>query len=46
MATQTESPDQIVLVEDGPLTQELDQVVAAFEAAQPQLRTVKKLAEN
>lgn len=43
--TQTLKPDEVILMEDGPLTDELDAVVKEYQAAQPSLKVVK-LPEN
>lgn len=46
MVTQTVPPEQFVLVCDGPLTPELDAVIAEYEAAYPDLMTVVRLEKN
>lgn len=43
---QTVRPDEIVLVKDGPLTEELDAVIAAYAEREPMLYTVVPLPEN
>ena len=43
---QTRKPDQIVLIEDGPLPAELEEVVQKLQAACAQLLTVVKLPVN
>ncbi len=46
MINQTVKPSQFVLVCDGPLTQELDNVINDFEVNYPDLFDVIRLAEN
>jgi len=46
MFEQTIKPDQIVLVCDGPLTEELDAVIEEFENEYPAILTVKRLEQN
>ena len=43
---QTVLPDQIVIVKDGPLTEELDTVLDAYISQQPDLYTVVPLEKN
>lgn len=46
MVKQTLMPDQIVLVKDGRLTKELEDVITKYEKKYPQLFTVVPLEEN
>lgn len=46
MLNQTVSPEQFVIVEDGPLTDELEQVIQKYENEKPDLFTVVRLDEN
>lgn len=46
MVAQTIAPEQFVLVCDGPLTPELDAVVAEYERDYPELMTVVRLEKN
>ena len=46
MLKQTIFPDEFVLVEDGPLTKELNLVVEKFEKKYPKLFKVIKIKEN
>lgn len=46
MAAQTLPPDEIVLVCDGPLGEELEGVIAAFEKARPGLLRAERLPES
>lgn len=46
IAQQTAPPDEIVLVEDGPLTGELYDEISVFSEAYPNLLKVVKLAKN
>lgn len=46
MLEQTIKPDEIVLVKDGPLTSELDNMIAEYEQAFPGLFTIVPLKEN
>ncbi len=46
MLDQTVPPEQIVLVKDGPLTEELDRVIAEYEAAHGSVFTVVGYEEN
>lgn len=46
MLHQTLSPDQIVLVKDGPLTMALEATLAEYTQARPDLFTIIALAEN
>ena len=46
MLNQTISPEQFVIVEDGPLTDELEQVIQKHENGKPDLFTVVRLDEN
>lgn len=43
--TQTVPPSEVVLVEDGPLTEELDEVIAAYSATHSELKVIR-LPEN
>jgi len=46
LVKQTVLPSEIVLVEDGPLSDELNQVVEKFDEAYPKLFRIKKLSKN
>ena len=46
LITQTVLPRDIVIVCDGPLTAELNEIIHAFETAHPGLFTVVRLSEN
>lgn len=46
MFRQTAAPEQVVVICDGPLTEELDEVLAAFQKEYPETLTVHRLAEN
>ena len=46
MLTQTARPDEIVLVKDGPLPDELDGVIAQYDADNPGLFTIVQNPEN
>ena len=46
MLSQTAMPEQIVLVKDGPLYRELDDVIETYQAKQPELFTVISLEKN
>ena len=46
MLNQTVPPEQFVIVEDGPLTDELEQVVLKYEIEKPDLFTVVRLDKN
>lgn len=46
MLAQTVLPDQIVIVKDGPLTKELDGIVAEYANAQPDLFYIVESSEN
>lgn len=46
MLNQTVPPEQFVIVEDGPLTDELEQVIQKYENEKPDLFTVVRLDEN
>ena len=46
MFDQTCPPDQVVVVCDGPLTEELDMVLAEFEIQYPEILTIYRLEEN
>ena len=46
MLNQTASPEQIVIVKDGPLNEELDLVLASYEAEKPDLFTIVALEQN
>lgn len=46
MLNQTIQPEQIVLVEDGPLTEELYLVISRYEFEYPEIFTVVKLKNN
>lgn len=43
---QTAQPEQIVIVKDGPLTRELEELLASYVAKAPQLYTIVPLPEN
>lgn len=44
--TQTMLPAEVLIVADGPLTSELDAVIAGFEARYPDITVVERLPEN
>jgi len=46
MLAQTVLPEQFVIVEDGPLTIELDSVIEEYESKDPALFTIIRLPEN
>ena len=46
MFEQTCPPEQVVVVCDGPLTEELDNVIAEFEEIYPDILTVLRLEKN
>ncbi|MGO4922425.1 glycosyltransferase [Bifidobacterium choerinum] len=46
MIEQTRRPEQIVLVEDGPLPQNLEDMISSFDARYPNLFTVVRLPKN
>lgn len=46
MVDQTQAPDEYVIVCDGPLTRELDDLLAQFEARYPGLFRIVRLPEN
>nr|WP_321315629.1 glycosyltransferase [uncultured Ligilactobacillus sp.] len=46
LLNQTQIPDEILLIKDGPLTVALDNVIDEFEEAYPQIFTIKALKEN
>lgn len=46
MLNQTMQTDDFVLVCDGPLTQELDEVISSFQEAYPSIFQIVRLAEN
>ena len=46
MLKQTVMPEQVVVVCDGPLTEELDAVLEEFEGRYPEIMTVKRLEQN
>ena len=46
MLNQTVPPEQFVIVEDGPLTDELEQVVLKYEYEKPEIFTIVRLNEN
>lgn len=46
MLRQTAFPDEIVIVKDGPLTAELEDVLAEYIAADPELYTIVPLEKN
>lgn len=46
MLNQTVKPDEFVLVEDGPLTKELDNVINQFTKCNPKLFNIVKIKEN
>lgn len=46
MLSQTLAPDQIVLVKDGPLNTELDQIIKYYFESNPGLFTIVELEEN
>lgn len=43
---QSISPEEIVLVEDGPLTSELNETIDSFSSARPELFTIIAYPEN
>lgn len=46
LLNQTKIPNEIVLVKDGPLTKELDEVITEFESKYPSIFTVVSLPQN
>lgn len=46
MLNQSISPEEIVLVEDGPLTSELNETIDSFSSARPELFTIVAYPEN
>ena len=46
MLSQTMPPEQFVIVKDGPLTPELDEVIDKYTQQRPELFTIVALAEN
>jgi len=46
MINQTVKPDEIILVEDGPLTSELNQLIEQYKLNYPEVMTVIPLKEN
>lgn len=46
MLNQTIKPDEFVIVEDGPLTKELDAVIKKYQSKNPKLFNIVKLREN
>ncbi len=46
MLEQTVKPDEIVIVKDGPLTQELDQVIDKYKNQEPEMFTIVVLEKN
>ena len=46
MMNQTVKPDEFVLVEDGPLTEELDSVVEKYTEKYPKIFNVVKIEKN
>lgn len=46
MIQQTISPDEFILVEDGPLTKELDKVIKKYQEKYPKLFTIIKIENN
>lgn len=46
MINQTLKPDEIIIVKDGPLTEDLENIITQFEKKHPELFTVIALKEN
>ncbi len=46
MLNQTEKPEEIVIVKDGPLTKELDEIVAKYKEAYPEIFTIVPSEKN
>ncbi len=46
MVSQTEKPDEIIIVKDGPLGKELDDVIKEYKDKRPELFVILELPEN
>ena len=46
MVSQTEKPDEIIIVKDGPLDKELDDVIKEYKDKRPELFVILELPEN